>query len=230
VDHLGAPRAVTDRNGKLVWEADYDEYGRAVIREGGIEQPIRFQGQYEDGETGLHYNFFRYYDPETGRYITKDPIGLEGGFNGYAYTPNPINWVDPLGLTCTRLKKEGNKTILEIYDKFAPGSKASRQLRRFVKAWNEEIAKNGGSMTKRRVPLSPAQERMSARWKRQMQSRFPGRFSGKVVGHTPDAIMGGRIANGRAMALGQPVNSYLGGVAGGVPGGTKYHEVRLYRR
>ena len=60
-------------------------------------QSIRFQGQWHDVETGLHYNRFRYYDPEVGRFIHQDPIGLLGGFNLYQYAPNPLDWTDPLG-------------------------------------------------------------------------------------------------------------------------------------
>ncbi|ECA8972391.1 RHS repeat-associated core domain-containing protein [Salmonella enterica subsp. enterica serovar Omuna] len=56
-------------------------------------------GQYFDEETGLHYNLFRYYAPECGRFISQDPIGLRGGLNLYQYAPNPLSWVDPLGLT-----------------------------------------------------------------------------------------------------------------------------------
>ncbi|MCO8613360.1 RHS repeat-associated core domain-containing protein, partial [Burkholderia multivorans] len=59
---------------------------------------LRFQGQQEDEETGLHYNRHRYYDAQTGRFVSKDPIGLAGGTNVYHYAPNPINWTDPLGL------------------------------------------------------------------------------------------------------------------------------------
>ncbi|MCX2803360.1 RHS repeat-associated core domain-containing protein, partial [Microbulbifer thermotolerans] len=64
-----------------------------------IEQPIRFQGQYYDEETGLHYNRFRYYDPEVGAFTQQDPIGLLGGHNCYLYVPNPLKWIDPWGLT-----------------------------------------------------------------------------------------------------------------------------------
>jgi RHS repeat-associated protein len=64
-----------------------------------VDNPFRFPGQYYDPETGLHYNYFRYYNPQTGRYLTPDPIGLEGGINLFAYVENnPVNWIDPLGL------------------------------------------------------------------------------------------------------------------------------------
>ncbi|WP_281172935.1 RHS repeat-associated core domain-containing protein, partial [Vibrio rhizosphaerae] len=64
-----------------------------------IVSPLRFQGQYYDAETGLHYNRHRYYSPSTGRFITPDPIGLAGGLNNYQYVKNPTGWIDPLGLS-----------------------------------------------------------------------------------------------------------------------------------
>ena len=64
--------------------------------------PWRYPGQYEDSETGLYYNRFRYYDPEAGRYISPDPIGLLGGLNLYGYVHDPLGWIDPLGLNCGR--------------------------------------------------------------------------------------------------------------------------------
>nr|WP_229423424.1 RHS repeat-associated core domain-containing protein [Massilia frigida] len=57
-------------------------------------------GQYADKETGFHYNRHRYYDPQAGRYLTHDPVRLQGGTNLCRYAPNPVGWVDPLGLTC----------------------------------------------------------------------------------------------------------------------------------
>jgi RHS repeat-associated protein len=71
--------------------------------DGLSENNLRFQGQYFDEETGLHYNRHRYYNPSSGQFISQDPIGLLGGVNGYQYAPNPVGWVDPFGLTC----KEG---------------------------------------------------------------------------------------------------------------------------
>jgi len=70
-----------------------------VAYENQIENNLRFQGQYFDAETGLHYNRFRYYDPSCGRFINQDPIGLAGGNNNYLYVPNPTGWIDPFGLS-----------------------------------------------------------------------------------------------------------------------------------
>ncbi|MBV8620054.1 MAG: RHS repeat-associated core domain-containing protein, partial [Curvibacter sp.] len=64
-----------------------------------IAQPIRMQGQHHDRETGLFYNRYRYYQPTAGRYLTQDPVGLSGGANIYLYPSNPIQWIDPRGLT-----------------------------------------------------------------------------------------------------------------------------------
>ncbi|ATD59989.1 MAG: RHS repeat-associated core domain-containing protein [Janthinobacterium svalbardensis] len=97
-DHLGTPRELTDAQGNVVWSGRYKTWGRLQHVEGEIEQPLRFQGQYEDGETGLFYNRYRYYDPDVARYVTQDPVGLLGGLNTYTYAPNPTGWNDPLGL------------------------------------------------------------------------------------------------------------------------------------
>ncbi|MCT7304625.1 RHS repeat-associated core domain-containing protein [Ralstonia wenshanensis] len=103
-DHLGTPQELTDQNGEIAWSAHYKAWGAAqevitdVARKAGIQNPIRFQGQYFDHETGLHYNRHRYYDPSSGRFISKDPIGLAGGLNAHEYAPNPVSWIDPRGL------------------------------------------------------------------------------------------------------------------------------------
>lgn len=104
-DHLGTPQELTDHKGKVEWSAQYMAWGQAkeAIRDAaykaGMQNPIRFQGQYLDNETGLHYNRYRYYDPDSGRFASRDPIGLRGGLNGHTYAPNPVQWVDPRGLT-----------------------------------------------------------------------------------------------------------------------------------
>lgn len=98
-DHLGTPQQIATASGQIIWSARYDAFGEATIGQQTITNNLRFPGQYYDGETGLHYNNQRFYDPSTGRYITSDPIGLAGGVNSYVYAySNPLSFVDPLGL------------------------------------------------------------------------------------------------------------------------------------
>ncbi|MGK0546236.1 RHS repeat-associated core domain-containing protein [Halomonas cupida] len=104
-DHLGTPLELTTQDGQLAWVGQYHAWGKLRHTSDGqgnaaqTNNPFRFQGQYHDEETGLHYNRHRYYDPEIGRFTTQDPIGLAGGDNLYVYAPNPTGWVDPLGLS-----------------------------------------------------------------------------------------------------------------------------------
>ncbi|MCV5397038.1 RHS repeat-associated core domain-containing protein, partial [Escherichia coli] len=83
-----------------MWETGYQVWGNTIQEKdhGGVAQNLRYQGQYLDRETGLHYNLHRYYDPDVGRFMVTDPIGLAGGINLYQYAPNPLSWIDPLGL------------------------------------------------------------------------------------------------------------------------------------
>jgi len=99
-DHLGTPQLMTDKNNVVVWEAKYRPFGEAVVHPySTVENNIRFPGQYFDGETGLHYNYHRYYEPRIGRYLRPDPIGLAGGINQFSYVlNNPINSIDFWGL------------------------------------------------------------------------------------------------------------------------------------
>jgi RHS repeat-associated protein len=108
LDQLGTPLSLTDSENNLVWHAHYSVFGKATVIVNKVDNPIRFQGQYFDSESGLHYNHFRYYDPETGRFISQDPIGLLGGINHYQYAPNHINWIDPLGLKCKESQRISN--------------------------------------------------------------------------------------------------------------------------
>ena len=102
-DHLGTPQRLTDKAGNLLWAADYDAYGKATTRVNAsaqlaTPQALRLPGQINDPETGLHYNDRRFYDPDTGRYLTRDPIGFEGGINLYTYAAgSPSRFTDPTG-------------------------------------------------------------------------------------------------------------------------------------
>ncbi len=99
-DHLGTPLAMTDTGRNIVWKAAYDPFGEALVDSSStVTNNFRLPGQYYDEESGLHYNWHRYYDPRTGRYLSADPIGIEGGVNLFAVSKNnPINLYDKHGL------------------------------------------------------------------------------------------------------------------------------------
>lgn len=98
-DHLGTPNTLTDESGAIVWQADYLPFGKALVTLETVMNNVRMPGQYFDVETGLHSNWWRTFDPYTGRLMTCDPIGLAGGINPFIYVGNdPINYTDPSGL------------------------------------------------------------------------------------------------------------------------------------
>jgi RHS repeat-associated protein len=98
-DQLGTPFALRGNKGQPLWDAEITSYGQLRYSKGDPALcPFRYQGQYEDAETGLYYNGLRYFSPTDGIYISQDPIGLRGGMKPYAYVGNPNFWVDPLGL------------------------------------------------------------------------------------------------------------------------------------
>ncbi|WP_432473623.1 RHS repeat-associated core domain-containing protein [Amphritea sp. HPY] len=104
-DHLNTPRFATNSEQTEIWHWDSDAFGMGKENSNPdkdrrkISINLRFPGQYFDSESGLHYNYYRDYDPRTGRYIQSDPIGLAGGLNTYAYSKgNPVRFYDPYGL------------------------------------------------------------------------------------------------------------------------------------
>ena len=120
-DHLGTPLAMTNESGNVVWKASYTPFGEAVVVQSSVTNNFRFPGQYYDQESGLHYNYHRYYDPGTGRYLRADPshsIQPQGNgipyllpylftipqeLNLYPYVlNNPIKSTDKLGLYCDK--------------------------------------------------------------------------------------------------------------------------------
>ncbi|MCX8959102.1 type IV secretion protein Rhs [Erwinia psidii] len=133
-DLNGAPLEVTDEQGQLRWSGQYGSFGQVSRQTDGFyrlsghasltHQPLRYAGQYADSETGLHYNLFRYYDPQVGRFTVQDPIGLAGGWNLYQYAPNPLGWIDPLGLALTQLQQMVVDAHSQL-DEFAQGRKTT---------------------------------------------------------------------------------------------------------
>ena len=131
LDQLNTPRFVTNNKAEVVWENQADAYGfeepeaeSESNKENSFTQPIRFQGQYLDEESGLHYNRYRYYSPKQQRFINQDPIGLVGGINHYQYAPNPVNWVDPFGLMC----KEGEASLKQALNNCTQSGVISPEL------------------------------------------------------------------------------------------------------
>ena len=98
-DLVGTPSELIDEHGDIAWRTRSTLWGTtAWAADSTAYTPLRFPGQYYDPETGLHYNYFRHYDPETARYLSPDPLGLAPGPNAAVYVRNPHTWADPLGL------------------------------------------------------------------------------------------------------------------------------------
>ena len=129
-DQIGIPREMTDEAGKIIWRGQYSAWGKLTAEEKtnpSIHQPFRLQNQYADEETGLHYNFFRYYDAHCGRFTQQDPIKLAGGDNLYAFAPNAQQWVDSLGLNNRETISLGSGYIGHV-DVFVSNSKTSFEI------------------------------------------------------------------------------------------------------
>lgn len=156
-DHLGTPIAMHDAEGKSIWSADLDIYGKRKNQFGKAEDcPFRYQGQYEDVETSLYYNRFRYYDPEEGVYISQDPIGLNGGNPTlYGYVCDVNSWVDVLGLCINPVEKRRMRIAYKYYRQ---GGKSPRDIEKEFKGidFSEKVSiqtiKKGEILNQLQVP------------------------------------------------------------------------------
>lgn len=124
-DTNGCPTRLTDTSGEVKWAATYTAWGgvgRLLVDH--VYNPIRLQGQYEDSETRLHYNRFRYYDSEKGSFVSQDPLGLLFSDNPYWISENVWRWIDPLGLVCQKKVKD----LLEGKDVWVKSIKEADEL------------------------------------------------------------------------------------------------------
>ncbi|HVI39492.1 MAG TPA: RHS repeat-associated core domain-containing protein, partial [Anaerovoracaceae bacterium] len=134
--------------------AQYKAWGQVTeqrsewARQHGVMNPIRFQGQYHDHETGLHYNRYRYYDSQVGRFVSRDPISFGGGTNFYQYASNPVMWTDPLGLAA-----DGQ---LGTYGSMNGGSNVGDQLEVHELVRHESLVQMGCANKRRRNKANPS--------------------------------------------------------------------------
>ncbi|MFE2844486.1 putative T7SS-secreted protein [Streptomyces scopuliridis] len=127
-DLVGTPTELIDESGDIAWRTRTTLWGTTTwARTSTAYTPLRFPGQYHDPETGLHYNHHRYYDPETARYTTPDPLGLGPAPNPATYVHNPHTWTDPLGLA-PRCLNETGKEGKDTNENFPPGSAEGQRL------------------------------------------------------------------------------------------------------
>jgi RHS repeat-associated protein len=199
-DQVGTPRELVDDRGSVAWAILLDSWGEvAESKWSAAAAPacdIRFQGQWADAESGLHYNFFRYYDPASGRYIGDDPLGLQGGTNAFRYAPNPLAWIDPLGLCNGNSKASQNeqhgyeiidthngKVVVKVGVSGQPLNKnGSPRANSQVNRWNNEKPGNAGRYQVKKItkiePAGPGARQNILTWEKNRASTL--RASGQL--------------------------------------------------
>ena len=220
-DQVGLPEELSNAQGQIIWQAQYKTWGSTVEErwearrlhgakvqgqtEGDIprgdrqEQNLRFQGQYLDRETGLHYNTFRYYDADIGRFISPDPIGLRGGINLENYAPNPISWIDPWGWELVEVNpgkvNYSQRTVsdIRVFDaaKYQPikvvvvdGQMVSYDNRRLLAAQNAGLEKITVDVVDKNAPHPDSSTGKT--WWQKFQERFKDRRNVSAGGVVPE--------------------------------------------
>ena len=180
---------MTDSDGNLVWFGNYTGWDRLKEETrvtNSAYQPFRLQNQYADRETGLHYNFFRYYEPNVGRFINQDPIGLLGGENLYQFALNSLTWFDPLGLKVKILTY--NHTLKP--DKVTDVKELKRQIREQIRAFNKILKTEGLEGLQERIRNFRDNPTIEARGRRYTSDKGSA-GEGIVWLHKPDMCAGG---------------------------------------
>ena len=190
-DHLGTPNELTNQDGEVIWLADYEAWGNTAkivyrpIELKGIQvsadelQPLRFQGQFVDTETGLHYNRFRYYDPDLGMFVSRDPIGLMGGSNVFAYAPNPTGWIDPFGLARQKNSSDTEGINCNLTHSLVSNALALKTIAPNTTNWRIAVAtiRSGGNSNFRVKTLEDAKKLLQeGRGNMNKVSRYTSRY------------------------------------------------------
>jgi RHS repeat-associated protein len=190
-DHLGMPKELVDTKGRLAWAATHSAWGRVLEtwRESGtrlgVESPFRLLGQYEDAETGLCYTRYRYFDAETGRWCSPDPLGIVGGRNLLGFDGAPSVEVDPWGLACEQGKPDGAEGRPKIVEH--PSERAARRA-----AEREAgMGKHGGRTEPRVVELRPGSR--SPHGDPGVRTEVTSTDTGRTVHHDPCGHADGSI-------------------------------------
>ncbi|MCR3681245.1 PAAR-like domain-containing protein [Citrobacter freundii] len=186
-DTVGRIQELVTENGTIVWRGRQQLWGREESRnkEDAPSCRLRFPGQYEDAESGLYYNRFRYYDCETGQYLTSDPTGLKGGINPYGYVNDPLKYIDPLGLACVCPDK-ANRLLDSGASKVTVRSRSDAEqlfLDRYVGDGYRNMTGESGPSTKNLMDLLTNNKTKAGtyHWDDVMDSSNPSR----VAGHGP---------------------------------------------
>jgi RHS repeat-associated protein len=205
-DYLGTPAQMYDEKGQLVWETHLDIYGKVRTFAGRSlsDCPFRYQGQYEDAETGLYYNRFRYYSPEEGMYLSKDPIGLAGNNPTlYGYVKDVNSWVDILGLLILYHAGDlqGNIDLTKGRQNldFNPAGKGGFYTTTDLSQAQEWVGRKGGTVTVFDVP----DEKLAALKTKTFNGStdewadFVTKGRAGTLSHDFDAVSGPMLANPR---------------------------------
>jgi RHS repeat-associated protein len=189
-NQIGAPVRVEDDSGDVVWAAELEPFGAAhVTVNRGIDMPLRFPGHYFDSETGLHYNRFRYYSPELGRYLQFDPLGIEGDVNPYVYSTNPLVSVDIDGLAkYTKAKKKAKKA--KTSKKKTSAKKKSNKTRSKSRQKSKKAAKATKKRSARKKPTrTAAPKKPPEPYSRKKYGRTPTASDRKALGARKDEVL-----------------------------------------
>jgi len=210
----GTPERLTDAEGRVCQEAQNSAWGK-LLHERDVELPyaqnLRMQGQYLDRETGLHYNLFRYYDPDCGRFTQQDPIGLAGGLNLYQYAPNPLGWVDPLGLCKGKISGEYSAINPGPLSDDLAGTFAGGKYRRIILSQDTELYRAGveGHPFGRFFSLDKPQSVLQTRIDKAVLPNWPGGGSSPL-----DTVFKFKVPTGTKIYVGEvgyQHGIYLGG-------------------